>query len=194
MGDWDAADEICIAIALDSWHPTQGTRLTGKRNTARRLFVSDGKLAPLPDPAPTASWHFPEPFRIQDVVELPFSESVVIPSHLQVSTLHSYLNLAPLRELRDSSTPPPAPADETGRSAQIFMMDVVARKGTETRRVTAQGRDIYAFTAPLVVEATQHILDGKVEGRGVLAPGSMFDARNFLQSLAPSHLTFEIGS
>jgi len=134
MGDWDAADEICIAIALDSWQPTQGTRVTGKRNTARRLIVVDGKLVPLPDPAPTASWHFPEPFGFQDVVEMPFSETVVIPRHLRVSTLHSYLNLAPLRELRDSTTPPPSPADETGRSAQIFMMDVVARKGTETRR------------------------------------------------------------
>ncbi len=89
---------------------------------------------------------------------------------------------------------PPTPADETGRSAQIFMMDVVARKGTETRRVIAQGRDIYACTAPLVVEATQRILAGAVEGRGVLTPGSMFDALNFLESLAPIHLTFEIGS
>jgi len=194
MGDWDTADEICIAIALDSWQPTQGTRVTGKRNTARRLIVADGKLVPLPDPAPTASWHFPEPFGFQEVVEMPFSETVVIPRHLRVSTLHSYLNLAPLRELRDSTTPPPTPADETGRSAQIFMMDVVARKGTETRRVIAQGRDIYAFTAPLVVEATQRILDGAVEELGVLTPGSMFDALNFLQSLAPRYLTFEIGS
>jgi uncharacterized protein YbjT (DUF2867 family) len=32
MGEWDAADEICIAIALDSWKPTRGTRLTGQRN------------------------------------------------------------------------------------------------------------------------------------------------------------------
>jgi short subunit dehydrogenase-like uncharacterized protein len=191
MGDWDAADEICIAIALNSWQPTLGTRLTGKRNTARRLIVADGKLAPLPDPAPTASWHFLEPFGLQDVVELPFSESVVISRHLRVSTLHSYLNLAPLRDLRDSTTPPPTPADETGRSAQIFMMDAVARKGTETRRVIAQGRDIYAFTAPLVVEATQRILGGAVEKRGVFAPGSMFDALNFLQSLAPKYLTLE---
>jgi short subunit dehydrogenase-like uncharacterized protein len=190
MVDWGAADEICIANALNSWQPTRGTRLTGKRNTARRLIVADGKLAPLPDPAPTASWHFPEPFGVQDVVELPFTAAVVIPRHLRVSTLHSYLNLAPLRDLRDlrdPTTPPPTPADETGRSAQIFMMDVVARKGSETRRVIAQGRDIYAFTAPLVVEAAQRILDGAVEKRGVFAPGSMFDALNFLQSLDPKY-------
>ncbi|ANE45692.1 saccharopine dehydrogenase [Paenibacillus swuensis] len=192
IGDWTEVDEINISIALDSWEPTQGTRLTGKRNTHRRLHVTDGKLAQLPDPAPTASWQFPEPFGIQEIVELPFTETVLIPRHVQVSALHSYLNLTPLRDLRDSSTPPPTPSDDTGRSAQIFMVDVVVRKGTETRRVIAQGRDIYAFTAPLVVEATLRILGGEAEERGVLAPGSMFDALNFLQSLAPSHLTFDV--
>jgi short subunit dehydrogenase-like uncharacterized protein len=192
VGDWDTVDEICIAIALNSWEPTQGTRITGERNTARRLIVADGKLVPLPDPAPTVSWHFPEPFGFQDVVELPFSETILIERHLRVSTLHSYLNLVSLRDLRDSTTPPPTPADETGRSAQIFMIDVVAHKGTETRRAIAQGRDIYAFTAPLVVEATQRILNGEVEDRGVFAPGLMFDALNFLESLAPKHLKIEI--
>jgi hypothetical protein len=52
-------------------------------------------------------------------------------------------------------------------------------------------RDIYAFTAPLVVEAAQRILDGAAEGVGVLAPGEMFDAPDFLRALAPEHLTFE---
>ena len=38
MGEWDCADEICIAVALDSWKPTRGTRLTGQRNTGRRFI------------------------------------------------------------------------------------------------------------------------------------------------------------
>src|SRR5262245_45432 len=36
LGNWDSADEMRIGIALDSWLPTQGTRITGKRNTAQR--------------------------------------------------------------------------------------------------------------------------------------------------------------
>ncbi|HZD68971.1 MAG TPA: hypothetical protein VFA45_08680 [Actinomycetes bacterium] len=36
-------------------------------------------------------------------------------------------------------------------------MDVVARRGTETRRAVASGRDIYAITAPIVVEAAQRL-------------------------------------
>src|SRR5262249_27329577 len=32
MADWNDADEIAIAVALDTWRPTRGTRLTGARN------------------------------------------------------------------------------------------------------------------------------------------------------------------
>src|SRR5262250_550272 len=46
LGDWPEADEITVAIALDSWHPTEGTRITGKRNTATRQVIRDGRLAP----------------------------------------------------------------------------------------------------------------------------------------------------
>jgi short subunit dehydrogenase-like uncharacterized protein len=191
MGDWTEADEIRIGIALDRWWPTPGTRLTGQRNKARRLVIADGRLEPLADPAPTASWDFPKPFGLQEVVELPFTETVLIGRHLKVLNLHTYLNLSPLRDIRASSTPAPSPADDTGRSAQNFLMDVVARRGTDKRRVVARGRDIYAFTAPLVVEAAQRILDGSVRERGVCAPGAIFDAPDFLRALAPEHLTFE---
>jgi short subunit dehydrogenase-like uncharacterized protein len=191
-GDWASADEIRIGIALDSWRPTLGTRLTGQRNTAPRLVITGGKLAPLGDPSPPSSWMFPEPFGLQEVMEVPLTEIVVIGRHLRVSHLHTYLNLAPLRDLRDANTPPPAAADETGRSAQLFLVEVIVRKGPDTRRAIARGRDIYAFTAPLVVEAAQRILDGAAEGVGVLAPGEMFDAPSFLRALTPEYLTFEI--
>jgi hypothetical protein len=192
MGDWTSADEIRIGIALDSWQPTRGTRLTGQRNTARRLVVANGKLEPLPYPAPETLWTFPDPFGIQEVTELPFSETILISRHLRVSGVHTYLNLSPLRDLRDPSTPPPRPADDTGRSAQTFRVDVIVGNGAGVRRASAHGRDIYAFTAPLVVEAAQRILEGAAEGGGVLAPGEMFDARDFLRALAPEHLNFEI--
>ena len=61
MGNWDSADEIRLGIALDSWRPTQGTRITSQRNTAQRLVIEDGKLAPLEQPAPQMIWDFPEP-------------------------------------------------------------------------------------------------------------------------------------
>jgi hypothetical protein len=77
---WDALGEVRIGLALDSWHPTVGTRITGQRNTARRLVISHGQLALIPHPAPEATWDFPAPFGRQDVVELPFSRGR-LPAH-----------------------------------------------------------------------------------------------------------------
>lgn len=192
MGDWTAAEDITIAVALDSWLPTLGTRLTGQRNTARRLVFSENKLQPLADPPPMRSWDFPAPFGVQEVVGLPLTEIVTISRHLKSPEIHSFMNLVPLTDLRDPNTPAPTPADESGRSAQTFMTDVIVRKGGEERRATAYGRDIYAITAPLVVEAVARVLGMHGEASGVVSAGGIFDARDFLDSLEPEHLTLEI--
>jgi hypothetical protein len=162
--------------------------VTGKRNTARRFVISNDKLEFLADPPPTAVWDFPPPFGKQNVVGLPFSEIITISSHLQVAEIHSYINLAPLRDVRDPNTPAPVAADESGRSSQIFLIDVIALKGSEERRATARGRDIYAITAPIVVEATERILEGRFKRTGVASVGDLFDAQDFLESLSPEHL------
>ena len=188
MGDWTRADEARIGIALDSWEPTEGTRVTGRRNTARRVTISGGTLQPLADPAPNAVWSFADPFGAQEVVELPFTEAILIGRHLQLSELHTYLNTAPLRDLRDAATPPPVAADASGRSAQTFLVEVEIRWGSTVRRATARGRDIYAITAPLVVEAVERILSAPRAKGGVFAPGALFDAQDFLAALAPDIL------
>ncbi len=194
MGDWSFADDIRIGIALDSWHPTQGTRITGQKNTARRMVVAGGRLEPLPQPAAEMDWDFPEPFAQQKVIELPFSEIAVIARHTRTSELHTYLSQTALRDIRDPATPPPVPADPSGRSAQTFMVEAIVRRGDQTRRIGARGQDIYAFSAPLVCEAVQRILGGGVRESGSQAPGAVFEARGFLNALAPQHLTFEVAS
>ncbi len=82
MGDWAAADEICIAIALDSWKPTRGTRLTGQRQAGRRFVFSNNRLERADQP-PARRWNFPAPFGPQDVVGLPFAETITISRHLR---------------------------------------------------------------------------------------------------------------
>ena len=190
LGDWPDADAIEIAVALDSWHPTAGTRLTGTRNRYRRLVVTGGRLAPLTDPAPSREWTFPAPFGTQEVVALPFTEIVTLSHHVRSAEVHSYMNLAPLKDLRDPHTPSPVPTDAQGRSSQIFAVDTIVRRHGQTRRARAHGRDIYAITAPLVVEAMQRIGDGRSKATGVVAPGEAFDARDFLESLPLVHLAF----
>jgi NAD(P)-dependent dehydrogenase (short-subunit alcohol dehydrogenase family) len=192
MGDWDAADELRLGIALDSWQPTLGTRVTGQRNTARRQIIEGGQRVPLPLPAGQSSWDFAAPFGRQDVTEVPFSEVPVIARHLRVASLRTHLNNTPLRDLRDASTPPPTAADASGRSAQEFLVEAVVRKGSQTRRAIGRGRDIYGFTAPLVIQAVAWILDGRARVSGAVAPGEAFEAAAFLDALAPEPLSFEL--
>ena len=134
-------------------------------------MIRDGALTPLASPAPTGTWSYPEPLGDQPVVQLPFSEVITIDRHLDVGELRSYLNTAPLDDLRDSATPPPSAVDERGRSAQQFVVDVVVRRGSDTRRISAAGRDIYAVTAPIVVEGAVRLLDGRHRGPGAAGTG-----------------------
>jgi uncharacterized protein YbjT (DUF2867 family) len=189
MADWATADEIMVAVALDRWWPTIGTRRTGQRNTAPRLVVTEGRLTPIPDPPLTRTWPFPDPFGPQQVVGNPFSEIITMVTHLRVPKIHSFINRASLQDIRDPATPAPEAVDETGRSAQRFMVDVVARDGTSERRITVGGRDIYAVTAPIIVEATVRILDGRSSTVGVAAPGEIFEAGDVLDALSPDPLT-----
>lgn len=193
MSEWDAADEICIAIALDSWKPTRGTRLTGQRNPGQRFVFSNNRLERA-DPPPACKWNFPAPFGEQDVVGLSFSETITISRHLQTPEIRAYINLAPITDIRDPNTPPPTAADESGRSSQIFVMEAIARRGRAERRAVVRGRDIYAITAPIVVGATHRVVNGLAKRTGVVAAGEAFAAKAFLTSLSSTHLSFEMQS
>ncbi|QNQ10613.1 saccharopine dehydrogenase family protein [Sphingomonas alpina] len=182
-------DEVTVAMFLDSWHPTSGTRVTGQRNTAKRLMQRQGRLEVIPDPAPTRHWSFPAPFGDQDMVMLPLTEMITLAHHLRPETIDSWINLAPLRDLRDPATPPPQPSDAQGRSAQLFAMDVLVRTGDRVRRATASGQDIYAITAPIIVEAVERLLAGEAwDKAGTRTLGDVFDARAFLDALGPDTL------
>lgn len=189
LGDWDHADTIDIMIGLDRWH---GTRLTGERNTAPRMVVSEGRLSHVPLVPPEKSWEFGDPLGRQAVVEVPFSEIILIARHVKTSELHTHLSSNALGDIRDPTTPGPKAADATGRSSQHFVVDAVVRRGGQIRRITARGRDIYAFSAPLVGEVTERLLEGQFSSVGAQPPGAIFDAQEVLSALTPDHLTFEI--
>lgn len=185
LDDWPDVDAIDIAVALDSWHPTPGTRLTGERNTATRIVVRDGTLVPVPSPPPAMSWRFPEPFGSQPVTCVALSEIITLSRHVKADAITSYMNMKPLADLADTSTPLPRGSDALGRSDQMFAMSVRARRGAELREIAVRGQDIYAVTAPLVVEACVRLLDSATPAwAGVRAPGEVFAARAFLAALS----------
>lgn len=179
----DHADEIDVAIGLDRWWPTEGTRLTGARNTAPRQVIRGGALSSMPDPAPVRDWTFPGALGEQEVIELPFSEVHTVGRHLRVGELRSHLSTRALADIRDSATPPPKSESADGRSAQQFVVDVVVRQGESTRRLSVTGRDIYAVTAPIIVEGAVRLLNGDSREVGAVAPGSAFGAADLLAAL-----------
>jgi len=191
MGDWAAADEILILVALDSWKPTRGTRVTGQRNSGPRFIFSNNRLE-RGDPPPARTWSFPVPFGQQEMEGLSLSETITISQHLKTPEIRAYLNVPAIRDVRDPNTPTPTAEDDSGRSSQIFLLEAVVRRGAAERRAVARGRDIYAIAAPLVVEATERVVNGLAKRMGVLAAGEAFDARDFLTSLSREHLCFEI--
>jgi short subunit dehydrogenase-like uncharacterized protein len=187
--DWPEVDSIDIAVALDFWHPTAGTRLTGARNTATRMLVRDGALNAVPSPSPTAFWRFPDPFGEQAVMCVVMSEIVLMSQHIKADMITTWMTMKPLSDLGDKTTPPPTPQDAHGRSGQMFAMSARAQRSGIVRNATVTGRDIYAATAPLVVEACARLLcSATSDWAGVKAPAEVFDANEFMAAI-PDTLT-----
>jgi len=187
MGDWHQADEITVRVALDHWWPTPGTRQTGARNTFPRLIRRDGTFEPV-QATELEPWDGGKAFGVVDLVAMPFSEIVLIARHLDVPTVRSFLSEAALRDVRDPATPAPVSADAHGRSRQQFVMEAAVRRGDAERRARVHGRDIYAFSAPLVVEAATRICRGLHAEPGARTLGELFDAADFLRALAAEQL------
>lgn len=183
LGDGRSADEVTIAYGLSSWAPTEGTRAAGRvsreRRGGRRLAHTGGRLTDRPGDAPTGEWDFPAPLGRQAVIgEFTMADSVTIPRHVATPEIRSFMTAAAVRDLVDPDLVRP-----DRDAGQAFVVDVVVSAGGEERRASARGHDIYGFTAPLVVEAVERVLDGRVAGAGALTAGQAFDAADFLAAL-----------
>jgi short subunit dehydrogenase-like uncharacterized protein len=197
MGDWPQADEITLAYAFSSWKPTPGTRATieaaEERRGGQRLVFANHRLELRHDEAPASMWEFPAPIGKQTVAaEFITADSVTMSRHLKTQAITGYMTSAPLKDLADPDLSPPRAVDARGRSAQTFLIEAVVRLGTRQRRAVVRGQDIYAVTAPLVVQALRRLLVQPESRRGVVTAGEIDDARSFLEALVPQHLTLEL--
>ena len=137
------------------------------------------------------NWHFAKPVGDQVVLEMPFSETVLLSRHVKTAVHHNYLTQVAITDVLDPSTPPPKAADAMGRSAQNFVVEVVITRVDDQRRACTRGRDGYAVTAPLTGEAVERLLQGQFTSAGAHAPGEIFDAKAILAALGPDY-PFEI--
>lgn len=176
-------DEITVAVALDRWWPTSGTRKTGERNKFPRVVVRNGRLAPLEPSTEIPDWGFSLPLGNQSMVELPFSEVITLAHHLKVDAIRSLFNRAALEDVRDVTTPPPTAVDDSGRSAQRFELVVQLLQDGVTKTASARGQDIYAVTAPIVIEAALRLMKPSYERSGALALAEAVDPVELLRAL-----------
>ncbi|MFI6068153.1 NAD(P)H-binding protein [Micromonospora sp. NPDC051227] len=190
MGDWTSADEAHVAYGLSSWHPTAGTVAAGvvsrERRAGRRVRYTGGRLEyHSGGELPRVDWDFPAPLGRRTVLgEFTMADVVTIPRHLVIPEVRTYMTVDATNDLAVAAAP--VAVDERGRSAQTFTVDVIVRRGDTRRRVAASGRDIYAVSAPLAVEAVGRVLDGRTRTSGVASAGEMFDAPDFLRALSPA--------
>lgn len=176
-------DEITVAVALDRWWPTAGTRITGERNKVPRMVVKDGRLVALAPSAQVPDWAFSAPLGQQPMVELPFSEIITLAHHLQAGAIRSLINRSALDDIRDATTPPPTGVDDRGRSAQRFELVVQLMQDGVIRTAGVRGQDIYAVTAPIVIEAALRLLAPSYRHSGALALAEAVDPVELLRAL-----------
>ncbi len=182
MADWTAADEAHVAYGLSGWQPTPGTLAAGAvsrdRRGGQRVRFRDGRLEYHDTAPPTSTWEFPSGPR-EVAGEFSMADIVTVPSHLAIPSVTSYMSVTAAAGLQ---------AAAEREEPETFEVDVVVRRGVEERRLSVAGRDIYAVSAPLAVEAVERLLTGRFRVTGVASAGAMFDAPDFLDAL-DSHIT-----
>lgn len=176
-------DAITVAVGLDRWWPTDGTRRTGVRNTAPRFVVRDGRLAPLLSGDPVPAWEFAAPLGRQEMRQLALSEVIALHHHLEAGSISPLVSRVALDDIHDPRTPPPDSVDPCGRSAQRFELMVRLEQAGATRIAGVRGQDIYAVTAPIVVELARRLMQTAFARSGALTLAQVVDPDDFLSSL-----------
>jgi short subunit dehydrogenase-like uncharacterized protein len=188
-------DEIVVAYSVAGVASSRGTRQTVARIMRQPLVAwSGGRLVESRFGATTRRVRFP--FGERDVVEWGGTEPLSVPRHTEVREVRSYVRgpriaaaaapltplLAPLVRLTASIGTDPT---EEKRREGRFAVVAEARGQGGGRRVTLTGTDVYGLTALLIGRGAEALRNGEARGAGALAPSEAFDARAFIERLAP---------
>jgi len=181
-GAWRDADLARVAIAFDRWNPTPGSRAAGASLAGRRWVWTGGALEVRSGPPPLSQVEFPPPFGTQPAMsEYPSPDAVMIPRGLATPQVDVVMALGGLAALRDPAACSPQPTPGR-RSDQRFVVQANVHCHGEARTASAHGRDIYAITAPIVVEALSHALSG--QRSGALSLSQLMDGRSTLSAIS----------
>ncbi|GGK58139.1 saccharopine dehydrogenase NADP-binding domain-containing protein [Nocardia camponoti] len=154
------------------WHYEGGALRTGPMD--RHPFMTFPE-----DPEPTAVAKFQQP------------PVLTIPRHTDVSFVAGVVGAEMLSQLAGFTPELLDSLPEPGGDLRYdFVLDAIGTDGTAVR-ATLSGPDAYRDTAIMAVEAATRLAVGDLKP-GALAPAEAFDPTEFLNSLAPHSITWQI--
>ncbi|HEV3000887.1 MAG TPA: nuclear transport factor 2 family protein [Solirubrobacteraceae bacterium] len=178
-GELGEVDEVLVAYAVEGWELTPGSLRVVPEVGAQRFVVEGGTLRLYDRQPGTFEFPFPEPVGPGEVVSpYPSADPVAIARHVRARRVRAAMTTSTLQEVAASAG---RPAGEPRRESS-FTVVARASRGETTVDATARGGDIYAISAPIVVEAVARLLDGPPR-RGALAAGEAFPAAELLATL-----------
>src|SRR5205085_10754773 len=137
------------------------------------------------------------PIGERGAVEWMGTEPLTVPRHTRGRNVRSYVCWpgadAGAGDEAEAAAPPARPVARSGpqgptpeeRAKARFAVVAEAHGPQGDRRVTLTGRDPYSLTGLLIARGAQLFRDGRASPAGALAPAEAFDARTFLDGLAP---------
>jgi len=188
-------DEVIAAYSVAGVAASAGTRRTiGHVMRQPQVAWESGRLIESRFGASTRTVKFP--FGERTVVEWSGTEPLTVPRHTQTERVRSYVRApkAAARTARIARLAAPlvrlsgrvgrGPSESRRRRARFAVVGQ-ARGPKGSRRVTLTGHDVYGLTGLLIAQGTAALRDGEARGVGTLAPAEAFEARAFLERLAP---------
>jgi short subunit dehydrogenase-like uncharacterized protein len=212
-------DEVALAYFVKGFGPTRGTALSALGIMAGGdVEWRDGELREASQRVGRGTYDFGGEIGVQRMVRYPAGEHITVPKHVdtpRVTTRLSALTTVPvpgpaatlvmapfqlalrtpIRRAFEALIPrlPEGPGVESRRKSR-FLIACEARRGDERRRGTVSGSDLYGLTARTTVEGALRCAAEGYDRRGALAPSQAFDPADFLDSLRPAGVEYEVPS
>jgi short subunit dehydrogenase-like uncharacterized protein len=212
--------ELTIAYATSGVRPTRGTTRTalGQARDGGQEY-EDGAWKPAGLRARRIRFRFPDPIGSQPVIRYPSGEVAMVPRHIRTRRLTTLMTVetvaghraaapliplvmpaltlalrTPLNRLVQAAVDrlPAGPSEQQRRADRFTVVAVATTEDGRVRSGVVRGADVYGLTAVTVVEGAARMLAGDWARAGVIAPATAFDARSFLDTLAPAGVTWEL--
>ncbi len=211
-------DLLTLAYSIRGFGATRGTALSAlEMMGSGDVEWVDGRWQEGARNVTAGNFDFPSPIGNRRVGRYPAGEQITVPQHLDVGTIRQVIDLTsvtppilgplagpamtatgalmntPLRGLAAKAIARlPEGPDEKARRAVSYMIVCEASGPAGHRRGVVRGSDVYGITAVTTVEGALRMAAPGYDRKGGLAPAQAYDAADFLTTLAPHGINWNV--